>query len=203
MPNPRGADGVGGAAWRGRGAGLEYYWTRPREIRKVSSRKSYFLRTEHARTAELERGAESACRESQVRTVEAAEAWAEGQRATERVTAAEQGLEAAKARHEEIETGLRTSLANTEAALQEALAALEPERAALERAQKALEAEQRAWSEADQEPISELVALLAELGEKVKVLERDLETTKANFSRNVEELAKSREERRALEGELG
>ena len=53
--------------------------------------------------------------------------------------------------HEEIEAGLRTSLANTEAALQEALAALEPERAALERAQKALEAEQRAQSEADQE----------------------------------------------------
>ena len=37
----------------------------------------------------------------------------------------------------------------------------------------------------------------------MKALERDLETTKANFSRNVEELAKSREERRALEGELG
>ena len=44
------------------------------------------------------------------------------------------------------------------------------------------------------QPVSELVALLAELGEKVKALEQDLETTKANFSRNVEELAKSREE---------
>ena len=72
-------------------------------------------------------------------------------RAVERATATEQGLEAAKARHEEIEAGLRTSLANTEVALQEALAALEPERAALERAQKALEVEQRARSEADQE----------------------------------------------------
>ena len=37
----------------------------------------------------------------------------------------------------------------------------------------------------------------------MKALERDLETTKANFSWNVEELAKSHEERRALEGELG
>ena len=52
------------------------------------------------------------------------------------------------------------------------------------------------------QPVSELVALLAELGGKVKALERDLEMTKANFSRNVEELAKSREEQRALEGEL-
>ena len=37
----------------------------------------------------------------------------------------------------------------------------------------------------------------------MKALERDLETTKANFSRNVKELAKSYEERCALEGELG
>ena len=37
----------------------------------------------------------------------------------------------------------------------------------------------------------------------MKALERDLETTKANFSQNVEELAKSHEERRALKGELG
>ena len=34
------------------------------ETRKVSSRKSYFLRAEHARMAELERRVESACRES-------------------------------------------------------------------------------------------------------------------------------------------
>ena len=36
----------------------------------------------------------------------------------------------------------------------------------------------------------------------MNALERDLEMTKANFSRNAEELAKSREERRALEGDL-
>ena len=83
-----------------------------------------------------------------------AAAWAEGQRAVERGTAAEQGLEATKVRQEEIEAGLRTSLANTEVALQEALVALEPERAALESTQKALEAEQRAQSEADQEVLA-------------------------------------------------
>ena len=37
----------------------------------------------------------------------------------------------------------------------------------------------------------------------MKALERDLEVTKANFSRNAEELAMSYEERRAFEGELG
>ena len=37
---------------------------------------------------------------------------------------------------------------------------------------------------------------------KVRLLEQNLETVKATFSRNAEELAKSREERRALEGEL-
>ena len=52
------------------------------------------------------------------------------------------------------------------------------------------------------QPVSELVTLLSELGKKVKSLERDLETVKATFGRNAEELAKSREERRALEGEL-
>ena len=52
------------------------------------------------------------------------------------------------------------------------------------------------------QPISELVALLSELGRKVKSLERNLETVKVTFSRNAEELAKSHEERRALEGEL-
>ena len=82
------------------------------------SHKSYFLRTEHARTAELEHRVESACHDSQVRTAEAAVVRAEGQRAVERATAAEQGLEAAKAHHEEIKAGLQTSLANTEAALQ-------------------------------------------------------------------------------------
>ena len=52
------------------------------------------------------------------------------------------------------------------------------------------------------QPVSELVALLSELGRKVKSLERDLETVKATFGRNAEELAKSREERRALKGKL-
>ena len=36
----------------------------------------------------------------------------------------------------------------------------------------------------------------------MKSLEPDLETVKATFNRNAEELAKSHEERRALEGEL-
>ena len=36
----------------------------------------------------------------------------------------------------------------------------------------------------------------------MKTLERDLATIKATFSRNAEELAKSCEERRALEGDL-
>ena len=78
----------------------------------------------------------------------------EGQRVAERVTVAEQGLEAAKARQAETEAGLQTSLANTEAALRESLVALEPEWAALESAWKALEVEQRAWSEVDQEVLT-------------------------------------------------
>ena len=80
--------------------------------------------------AELECRVESACHESQVWAATARE---EGQRAAEQATAAEQGLEAAKVRQEEIEAGLQTSLVNTKAALQEAMAALESERAALER----------------------------------------------------------------------
>ena len=50
--------------------------------------------------------------------------------------------------------------------------------------------------------VSELVALLLELSGKVKSLERDLETVKVTFGWNAEEMAKSREERRALKGEL-
>ena len=42
--------------------------------------------------------------------------------------------------------------------------------------------------------VSELVALLPELGGKVKSLEQDLETVMVTFGQNVEELAKSREE---------
>ena len=44
------------------------------------------------------------------------------------------------------------------------------------------------------QPVSKLVTLLSELGGKVKTLERDLETIKATFSQNAEELAKSHEE---------
>ncbi|XP_066374676.1 uncharacterized protein [Miscanthus floridulus] len=183
------------------------------EIRKTSSRKSHFLRSEYARMAELEHRAEFACRESRDRASKAAVAQAEGQRAEERATAAEQGLEAARVRQAETEAELRASLVNTEVALQEALAALDPERTALESAEKALEVERRARSEADREvvalwgqvmetedtsarlrvqPVSELVALLAELGGKVEVLERNLEMTKATLGRRTEELAKSR-----------
>ena len=52
------------------------------------------------------------------------------------------------------------------------------------------------------QPVFELVALLAELGGKVEVLEQDLEMTKAMLGQRTVELAKSREERRALEGDL-
>ena len=40
------------------------------------------------------------------------------------------------------------------------------------------------------QPISEIVALLSELGGKVKSLEWDLETVKATFGQNAEELDK-------------
>jgi len=123
----------------------------------MSSCKSYFLWAEHTRMAKLERRVESAHREYQDRAAEAAVAQAEGQRAAERATAVEQGLEATKARQAETEVELRASLASTEMALQEALAALEPERSALaseqvalESAWMALEAERKARSEADQ-----------------------------------------------------
>ena len=49
---------------------------------------------------------------------------------------------------------------------------------------------------------SELVILFLELGEKIGSLERELETAKAAIGRSTEVLAKSLEERRALEGEL-
>ena len=52
------------------------------------------------------------------------------------------------------------------------------------------------------QPVSELVTLFSELSGKVKSLEQDLETVKATFGQNAEELAKSLEERWALEGEL-
>ena len=46
----------------------------------MSSRKSRFLRMEHARVAELERQLESARRESQDLAAEVIATWAEGQR---------------------------------------------------------------------------------------------------------------------------
>ena len=49
---------------------------------------------------------------------------------------------------------------------------------------------------------SELVILLPELGERVGLLEQELETAKVVIGRCSEALAKSLEERRALEGEL-
>ncbi|XP_066344268.1 uncharacterized protein [Miscanthus floridulus] len=52
------------------------------------------------------------------------------------------------------------------------------------------------------EDLSTLEASHVELGRKVEVLERDLETTKAMLGQRMEELAKSHEERRALEGDL-
>ena len=78
----------------------------------MSSRKSRFLRM-----AELERQLEFARRESLDRAAEATTVWVEGQRAAERATAAERGLEAAKAHQAETEAGLQKSLADTEAVL--------------------------------------------------------------------------------------
>ena len=51
-------------------------------------------------------------------------------------------------------------------------------------------------------PTSELVVLFLELGGKIGSLERELETAKAVIGRSMEVLAKSLEERHALEGEL-
>ena len=49
---------------------------------------------------------------------------------------------------------------------------------------------------------SELVVLLPELGGRIGSLEQELEIAKAVIGRSAEALAKSLEERRALEGEL-
>ena len=49
---------------------------------------------------------------------------------------------------------------------------------------------------------SEPVILLLELGGRVGLLEQDLEMAKATIGQNTEALAKSLEERHALEGEL-
>ena len=112
--------------------------------------------------------------------------WAEGEHAVEQATAAEQRLEAVKVRQEETEAGLWTSLANTEATLQEALAALELERAALESTQKGLEVEQRARSEADREVLAlrdqvmGMEAASVWLPEQVARQAEDLSTLKAS-----------------------
>ena len=85
----------------------------------------------------------------------------EGQHVAERATAAEQGLEVVKAHQAETEVGLRTSLVDTEATLQESLVVLESEWSALvsewsalELARKALESKQKARSEVDQEVLA-------------------------------------------------
>ena len=49
---------------------------------------------------------------------------------------------------------------------------------------------------------SELVVLFLELGERIDSLEREIETAKAAIGRSTKALAKSLEERCALEGEL-
>ena len=49
---------------------------------------------------------------------------------------------------------------------------------------------------------SELVVLFLELGERIGSLEQELETAKAAIGQSAEALAKSLEERCALEGEL-
>ena len=72
----------------------------------------------------------------------------------ERATAAERGLEAAKARQAETEATLRKSLADTEATLRGALETLETERSALVSERMALASERKAWSEADQEVLA-------------------------------------------------
>ena len=64
---------------------------------------------------------------------------AEEQRAVERATTAERGLEAAKACQVEIKAELRTSLADTEVVLQKSLETLELERSALVSERNALE----------------------------------------------------------------
>ena len=49
---------------------------------------------------------------------------------------------------------------------------------------------------------SELVVLFLELGRRIGSLERELETAKVAIGRSMEALARSLEERCALEGEL-
>ncbi|XP_066344381.1 uncharacterized protein [Miscanthus floridulus] len=159
-------------------------WPFPEDPLKLESARKQAQFAQHLVEVDLQLAVE-------VRAAEATTTRAEGQRAAERATAAEQGLKAARVHQEETEAGLRTSLTNTEAVLEDALAALELERATLESAQKALEAEQRARSEVDRKVLALWDQVMgmedAKLGEKVKALERDLEMTKVNFSQNAKE----------------
>ena len=125
------------------------------------SRKSHFLWMKHAQVAELERQLESARCESHDWATEVTAVRAEEQRAVERATAAERGLEAAKARQVDTEAVLQKSLVDTEAALQKSLETLESEQSALvsehnalELARKALESERKARSEVDKEVLA-------------------------------------------------
>ena len=97
--------------------------------------------------AEFERQLESARRESRDRVVEATEVRAAEVLAVEQVTAAERGLEAAKAHLAETKAALQKSLVDTEAVLQRFLETLESKR-------NALELERKARSEADQEVLT-------------------------------------------------
>ncbi|XP_066373126.1 uncharacterized protein [Miscanthus floridulus] len=130
-------------------------------LKEMSSRKSCFLRMEHAWVAELEHQLESTRRESQDRAGEVIVVRAEEQCVAERATATERGLEAVKAHQAETEAGLRTSLANPKAVLKKSLETLESERSALvsernalELARKALESERKARSEVDREVLA-------------------------------------------------
>ena len=120
----------------------------------MSSRKSRFLRMEHARVPELECQLESAWRESQDRAAEVTEARAAELLTAERATASERGLEAVKVRLVETKAMLQESLAKTEVVLQSTLETLEVEQKDLELEWKALESEQMARSEADLEVLA-------------------------------------------------
>ncbi|XP_066333791.1 uncharacterized protein [Miscanthus floridulus] len=158
---------------------------------------------------ELERQLESTHRESQDWATDAMEAWAVELLTVERVTAVERGLEAAKVHQVETEAVLQKSLAETEAAIQSSLEALESERKARSEVDQeglALQGQVLGAEELNarlcEQLASDLVILLLELGGKVGSLKQDLETAKVMIGQNAEALAKSLQERHALEGEL-
>ena len=72
----------------------------------MSNRKSHLLLMVHARVTELERELESTHRESQDRAAKVTEARAAELFMTERATAAERGLEAAKVHQAKTEAAL-------------------------------------------------------------------------------------------------